>query len=72
MNLIPPNDPRYFTETSSDSYDRHNYKLEFNGGQSLVFNDYEKMRSYWFECARNWNDCKVIVMDKKPRVELKK
>ena len=23
--------------------------------------------SYWFECARNWKDCKVIVLDKKQK-----
>jgi len=65
MDLIQPNDPRYFTETSSESYDRHDYRLEFNNGQSLLFTNYEQMRSYWFECARNWGDCKVIVLEKK-------
>ena len=66
MDLIQPNDPQYFTETSSESYDRHNYRIEFNEGKnSLEFEDYEQLRAYWFECARNWKDCKVIVLDKK-------
>lgn len=69
MELIRPNDPRYFTETSSESYDRHDYQLEFNNGQSLLFSNYEQMRSYWFECARNWDDCKVIVLDKKQKTK---
>ena len=68
MELIQPNDPRYFRETSSESYDRHNYRLEFNEGKnSLEFEDYEQLRSYWFECARNWKDCRVIILDKKQK-----
>ena len=68
MDLIQPNDPQYFTETSSESYDRHNYRLEFNeGNNSLEFEDYEQLRAYWFECARNWKNCKVIVLDKKQK-----
>ena len=67
-DLIPPSDPMYFTETSSESYDRHNYRLEFNGGKnSLDFQDYEQLRDYWFECARNWKDCKVTILDKKQK-----
>jgi len=69
MELIRPNDPRYFTETSSESYDRHDYRLEFNKGQSLFFSNYEQLRSYWFESARNWDDCTVIVLDKKQKTK---
>ena len=57
----------YFTETSAESYDQNFYKIEFNDGKSLTFQDYEQMRSYWFECVRNWSDCKVIVLDKKQK-----
>tara|TARA_A200000159_G_scaffold134678_1_gene133374 strand:- start:93 stop:323 length:231 start_codon:yes stop_codon:yes gene_type:complete len=67
MELIQPNDPMYFTETSAESYDQNSYKIEFNDGKSLIFQDYEQMRSYWFECARNWKDCKVIILDKKQK-----
>ena len=67
-DLIEPNDPMYFTETSGDSYDRHHYRLEFNEGKnSLDFQNYEQLRAYWFECARNWKDCKVTVLDKKQK-----
>ena len=51
MELIKPEDPQYFTQTSSDSYDRHHYELIFNDNQSsIVFDDYEQMRLYWFQC----------------------
>ena len=66
MKLIDPSDPLYFRQTSDKPYDRHNYRLEFNeGNNSIEFEDYEQLRAYWFECARNWKDCKVIVLDKK-------
>ena len=66
MKLIDPSDPLYFYQTSDKPYDRHNYRLEFNeGNNSIEFGDYEQLRAYWFECARNWKDCKVIVLDKK-------
>ena len=34
MELIQPNDPMYFTETSAESYDQNSYKIEFNDGKS--------------------------------------
>ena len=46
---IDPNDPRYFTETSSISYDRHHYRIVMKDGRSGVFDDYEKVRAFWFE-----------------------
>lgn len=55
----------YFERTSNDPYDRHQYKLEFDDGKSVVFDDYEQLRLFWFEKGRNWNDCKVVVLDKK-------
>lgn len=64
MELIKPEDPQYFTQTSSDSYDRHHYELIFNDNQShIVFDDYEQMKVYWFQCVRKWRDCKVNVIE---------
>ena len=48
-DLIPPGDPRYFTETCPKSYDRHNYKLILKGGKEVVYTDYEYMRAVWFQ-----------------------
>ena len=35
MNLIERDDPQYFTETSSEPYDRHHYKVSNRDGKSL-------------------------------------
>ena len=68
MNLIQPNDPQYFTETSSESYDRHNYRLEFNeGNNSLEFEDYEQLKFTGLSVLVTGKDCKVIVLDKKQK-----
>ena len=48
------------TDTITDSN-------SMRGNNSLEFEDYEQLRTYWFECARNWKDCKVIVLDKKQK-----
>ena len=63
--LIQPSDPQYFTQTSDGSYDRHTYTVVFKNKKTLTFDDYEQMRAYWFQCVRNWKDCKVNVLDKK-------
>ncbi len=54
----------YFEQTSNEPYDRHQYQLEFNG-KSIIFDDYDQLRSHWFECVRNWSDCTVTVLDRK-------
>jgi hypothetical protein len=70
---IDPTDPRYFIQSSDKSYDRHEYLLSFSKGErQLVFQDYEQLRSYWFECARNWSDGVVQVLDIKKNKKEKK
>lgn len=61
--LIKPTDPQYFTQTSDEPYDRHTYELVLPSGKTLVFQDYEHLRSIWFEAARNWSGCVVNVLD---------
>ena len=39
----------YFTETSSGDYDKHHYKVVSSGGQSVIVQDYESVRSIWFQ-----------------------
>ena len=60
--LIKPTDPQYFTQTSDEPYDRHTYELVLPSGKILVFQDYEHLRSIWFEAARNWSGCVVNVL----------
>ena len=47
--LIQPNDPRYFTQTSDGSYDRHSYRIVLTNGKSITVDDYEQMRAMWFQ-----------------------
>jgi len=47
--LIQPSDPRYFTQTSDGSYDRHFYRIVLTNGKSITVDDYEQMRSFWFQ-----------------------
>ncbi len=49
--LIQPNDPMYFTQTSNESYDRHFYRVVLTDGRSVMLEDYEQVRSVWFEYA---------------------
>tara|TARA_Y100000996_G_C22395869_1_gene591143 strand:- start:560 stop:799 length:240 start_codon:yes stop_codon:yes gene_type:complete len=66
MELIKPEDPRYFTQTSNELYDRHHYQLVFGDGQkSIVFEDYEQLRAYWFQCVHKLRNCKVNVIEPK-------
>ena len=48
MELIRPNDPRYFTNTSSEPYDRHQYEFVYSNGQHFIFDSWEDVRSEWF------------------------
>jgi hypothetical protein len=65
VELISRNDPRYFEQSSYEPYDRHTYRIQYDGGQSITFDNYEVMRSYWFQNARNWQNCIVTVLDVK-------
>ena len=49
MELIQPNDPQYFRETSTSPYDRHRYKVNFKDGKSKVFEDWMSAQGFWFE-----------------------
>ena len=36
MELIQPDDPQYFSQTSDRLYDRHHYKVVGKNGDSIV------------------------------------
>ena len=46
---IDPSDPRYFTQSSDGIYDRHQYKIVSNNGQSIVVDNWETVRSIWWD-----------------------
>ena len=58
----PPQLPEWFAQTSDEPYDRHQYELQFNG-QSIIFDDYEQMRAYWFGWSKTKHLSHVIVND---------
>jgi len=65
MELIERTDSQYFEVTSDKPYNRHQYKITFDGGRSIVLNDYEELRRVWFEYVRTRKDVKVEVIDVK-------
>ena len=54
---------KHFTHTSTKPYDRHTYKLMFPDGREVVFDDYEILRAYWMQNARNWTGVSVDIED---------
>ena len=45
--LIPKNDPQYFTETSSEPYDRHHYKLVYDN-KEIIVKTWEEVKEHWW------------------------
>lgn len=48
MKLIEPQDPRYFTETCSKYYDRHDYKVISQNGNFTLVNSWQKAQELWW------------------------
>ena len=48
--LIEKNDPRYFSQTSDELYDRHHYKIVCNT-KSFVVESWNEVQEWW------WNNC---------------
>ena len=47
--LIQPDDPQYFQQTSDKPYDRHNYKVVLSNGKSVVVDAWDIAQSIWFQ-----------------------
>ena len=58
----------YFEQTSTESYDRHEYAIEFGNGRRQLFGDYETMRNFWWSHIQliQLSKMTVSVLDKKP------
>ena len=61
----------WFAQTSDEPYDRHQYKIEFDDGRSIIMDSYEELRRVWFEYVRTRKGAKVSVIDKKKQKEVK-
>jgi len=44
---------KVFSQTSDLPYDRHFYRIVFTNGKSIVVDDYEQMRLFWFQYDSN-------------------
>ncbi len=64
IKLIEPSDPRYFTETSDQPYDRHHYEFVYSNGQSKTFDSWEEVRSEWFNVPSQFKS-HIKVLDRK-------
>ena len=63
--LIEKTDPRYFTVTSDEPYDRHTYKVVYHGGKEKVVDSWEEVQSIWWNSAAIYFVSHVGVMDRK-------
>ena len=61
MSLI---DPLFFTETSSEPYDRHHYKVTKTNGMSLTVESWEEAQSIWWNTPTSFLS-HIDVLDKK-------
>ena len=53
-----------FTSTSNEPYDRHRYKMKFGDtDKAIIFDDYEAMRSFWFQHSGMKRKCVVDILD---------
>ena len=64
MNLIERDDPQYFTETSSEPYDRHHYKVIKSTGEHIVVESWEQAQSIWWNSPPHFLS-HIEVLDKK-------
>ncbi len=51
-----------FKQTSDDPYLRHDYKLIYSDGHTIIFDNYEDLMSTWFSTPNFLLDC-VEVLD---------
>ena len=70
--LIDPSDPRYFRQTSNEPYLRHDYKLVWSTGQSVIFDNYEDVQRKWFEHSGNFLSHVEVLDHKEPKKNKKR
>ena len=68
MSLIEKDDPRYFTATSEESYDRHTYRIHLVNGDHVDLDNYEEVQMTWFRNPSRFLS-HVEVLDSQKRSE---
>ena len=61
--LIEKNDPRYFSQTSNEPYDRHHYRIVYKD-RSAVVESWEEVQEYWWNNSRKFELPVIEVIDK--------
>ena len=69
--LIEKNDPRYFSQTSNEPYDRHHYKI-VSQTKTIVVESWDEVQEYWWNnCNSPWFEGTVIYVIDKPKTKSK-
>ena len=63
VNLINDN-LKIFTQTSDKPYDQNKYKIILKNGKSVVVEDYETMKSMWYQWRKDVSNVEVILINK--------
>tara|TARA_A100001201_G_scaffold50068_1_gene49907 strand:+ start:1176 stop:1403 length:228 start_codon:yes stop_codon:yes gene_type:complete len=70
MNLIERDDPRYFTQTSDEPYDRHLYKVVYHSGdfgcEYKIVDSWEEVQELWWNSIPQFIS-HVEILDKKQK-----
>ena len=64
VNLINDN-LKIFTQTSDKPYDQNKYKIVFKNGKSVVVENYETMKSMWYQWRKDVSNVEIITEPKK-------
>jgi len=59
---------KIFKQTSDEPYLRHDYKLIFENGREVIFDNYEDVQLTWFQNSGNFLS-HVEVLDRKQEVK---
>ncbi len=59
-----------FSQTSDQPYNRHNYKLYYTTGKTIVFDNYEDVQLTWFQTSPDFLS-HVEVLDKEKPLKSK-
>jgi hypothetical protein len=69
--LIDPSSPEYFHQSSNEPYLRHNYKLVYESGKTVVFDNYEDIQRTWFQYNGKFLSHVEVLDYKKPKSKKK-
>ena len=60
-----------FTQTSHEPYLRHDYKVHFTNGKSVIFDNYEDVQRTWFQTPHQLLDYIEVLDHKEPKPKSK-